>query len=353
MIPRINLTPNYSISKIIKGNWQLAGGHGTIDKQQAIHDMIAFADNGITTFDCADIYTGVEELIGNFRTIYAQIRGAESLSNIKIHTKFVPDLSMLHQVSKHYVETIIDRSLQRLQMEQLDLVQFHWWDYTVPGYLETLGYLTELQRAGKIKHLGLTNFDTTHLKEIIKNGIPIISNQVQLSLVDTRPLKQMSDFCKTNNVQLLCYGTIAGGFLSDVYLGVQEPLEPLATRSLTKYKLIIDDAGGWDVFQEMLGIVHTVAQKHHTDIATIASRSVLDQQSVAAIIVGARNPAHLTSHKKIFTITLDDSDRQNIQHARALLTSLAGDVYELERDVRNKHNHIMKFNLNQQSHEQK
>ena len=65
MVPkRIELRPGYSVSQIIKGGWQLAGGHGNFDRRQAINDMLSFVDHGITTFDCADIYTGVEEMIG-------------------------------------------------------------------------------------------------------------------------------------------------------------------------------------------------------------------------------------------------------------------------------------------------
>ena len=69
-IDRINLTPEYSISNIIKGGWHLAGGHGYISETQAIKDMKAFVEAGVTTFDCADIYTGVENLIGKFRKKY-------------------------------------------------------------------------------------------------------------------------------------------------------------------------------------------------------------------------------------------------------------------------------------------
>ena len=66
-VERIELAPGYSISRIIKGGWHLAGGHGIIDPDQAVRDMAGFVEAGITTFDCADIYTGVEELIGRFR----------------------------------------------------------------------------------------------------------------------------------------------------------------------------------------------------------------------------------------------------------------------------------------------
>ena len=67
---RVLLKPDYSISNIIKGGWHLAGGHGNIDESDAIDDMRLFVEAGITTFDCADIYTGVEELIGKFLRKY-------------------------------------------------------------------------------------------------------------------------------------------------------------------------------------------------------------------------------------------------------------------------------------------
>ena len=123
MIPRYTLRDNYTISRIIKGGWHLAGDHGAIDPRQAVKDMAVFVEAGITTFDCADIYTGVEELIGRFRREYPTLA-----AQVQVHTKFVPDLSDLSKLDSAYVERIIDRSLQRLGMERLDLVQFHWWD---------------------------------------------------------------------------------------------------------------------------------------------------------------------------------------------------------------------------------
>jgi hypothetical protein len=91
----VELAPGHRISRVIKGGWQLAGGHGAVDRKAGVEDMIAFADAGITTFDCADIYTGVEAMIGDFRAEYERVRGAEALSKIKVHTKFVPDLGSL------------------------------------------------------------------------------------------------------------------------------------------------------------------------------------------------------------------------------------------------------------------
>jgi aryl-alcohol dehydrogenase-like predicted oxidoreductase len=155
VIPRIALRGGYSISRIIKGGWHLAGDHGAVDAGQALKDMATFVEAGITTFDCADIYTGVEQMIGDFRQAYP-----EHARQVQVHTKFVPDLSELHSLDRAQVAAIIDRSLARLRLERLDLVQFHWWDFTVPRYVETALELDRLRKAGKIAHVGVTNFDT-------------------------------------------------------------------------------------------------------------------------------------------------------------------------------------------------
>ena len=274
-------------SSAAAGRWlaamALCAAHEPID------DMIAFADAGITTFDCADIYTGVEELIGAFRARYRNLRGGEALDRIKVHTKFVPDLAILDRITKADVTAIIDQSLRRLKIDTVDLVQFHWWDYGAPLWLQTAHWLDELRLAGKIRHIGGTNFDTDHLRAILDAGIPMVSMQVQYSLLDRRPAKAMVDEAAARGVSLLCYGTVAGGFLSDKWLGAPEPADDLENRSLVKYRLIIEDFGGWALFQKLLGALRTIADRHDTDIATIASAAVLARRAVAGVIVGARN----------------------------------------------------------------
>ena len=152
-VARIALRPDYEISRVIRGGWQFAGGHGPVDREAAIETLLASFDAGVTTFDCADIYTGVEALIGAFRERVARTRGAEAAGAIRVHTKFVPDLAALGQVDKAYVEGIIDRSLARLGMERLDLVQFHWWSYAAPGLMDVVGWLDELRRDGKLRFI--------------------------------------------------------------------------------------------------------------------------------------------------------------------------------------------------------
>jgi len=347
-VGRIHLHPEYSISRVIKGGWHLAGGHGHIDEKNAIEDMRAFAAAGLTTFDCADIYTGVEELIGRFIKQYKDAMSSGALPSVQIHTKYVPDHDALATLDKKDTTRIIDRSLQRLGVERLDLVQFAWWDYNIPGYVETALDLAELQRQGKIRYIGTTNFDAAHLTEILDAGVPVIANQVQYSVLDHRPHLDMDQLSATHGMSYLCYGSLAGGFLSDRYLNVPDPAPPLENRSLVKYRLIIEEFGGYDLFQKALHVLRDIADKHGVGIAEIASQYILQRPMVAAVIIGARNSHHLKSIKKLSGFSLDKVDITAISAITDQASGPLGPVYDLERDKNGRHGAIMKYNLNHQ-----
>jgi aryl-alcohol dehydrogenase-like predicted oxidoreductase len=336
------LAPGYAISRLIRGGWQLAGGHGEIARDRAIADMRAFLDAGVTTFDCADIYTGVEEMIGAFReTLSPSDRG-----RLKVHTKYVPDLSALATLDFAQVEATIDRSLRRLRAEALDLVQFHWWDYAIPGAVKAAGHLAELRRRGKIRHVAGTNFDTAHTRAMLDAGVPLVSMQVQYSLLDRRVAGPLAALCGERGMRFLCYGTVAGGFLSSRWLGQPDPAEPLANRSLVKYRLIIEEFGGWDAFQALLRLLDGIARKHGVSISAVATRWVLDQKQVAGAIVGARYAEHLPDNLAVFRFALDAADRTAIDALLARHPGPQGDFYALERDRTGPHGRIMKYELN-------
>jgi aryl-alcohol dehydrogenase-like predicted oxidoreductase len=339
-----DLAPGYSISSVIRGGWQLAGDHGAVARDQVSSDLAAFYDAGITTFDCADIYTGVEEMIGDFRADMLNRRGGDALDRLRVHTKFVPDLELLPTITGADVRRIIDRSLQRLRMERLDLVQFHWWDYDQPRYIEAALHLKDLQAEGKIAHVSGTNFDAAHVAEIAAAGVPFFTLQVQYSLLDRRPAGALSALCEQLGTKLLCYGALAGGFLTDAWLGKPEPIM-LGNRSLIKYRLIIDEFGGWDLFQLLLQTLRRIADRHGTTIAAVAARHVLDRPPVSAVIVGASHPRHLPDTLRIGTTRLTDADNAEIAAILAQSEGPTGPVYALERDRKGRHGSIMKYNL--------
>lgn len=346
IVPAVDLRPDYRISRIIKGGWQLAGDHGAVDRASAIRDMAAFVEAGITTFDCADIYTGVEEMIGVFLEDLRRRAEASAASQVRVHTKFVPDATALQTIDRHQVEAGIDRSLARLGVERLDLVQFHWWDYEVPGVLDVLGHLQGLKDKGKIRHLGLTNFDLEHVKQFTMAGFDIASVQVQYSLLDQRPSGAFADFCRQHDIAIFAYGVLAGGFFSDHWLGAADPGYMFDNRSLIKYRLIIDEFGGWPLFQELLTVLSETARRHGVSLANVSLRALYDHADVKALILGARYAHHLADNLKALAFTPDDDDRKALSAVMAKRRGPSGSVFGLERDRTTRHGQIFKKNLN-------
>jgi aryl-alcohol dehydrogenase-like predicted oxidoreductase len=302
------LAPDLATDRIINGMWQVAGGHGYIDHELAIADMMRYHEAGFTTWDLADIYGPAEDFIGQFRGKLLAIKGEEELDKIRALTKWVPQPG---RITRSIVNESIDRSLHRMGVSMVDLLQFHWWDYNNPYYMDALKYLSDLRDEGKIKHIGLTNFDTERLQIMIDSDLQIVSNQVQYSIIDRRPEVKMIPFCLENNISLLCYGSICGGLMSERYLGRMQPsTAELNTLSLQKYKKMIDAWGGWSLFQELLSTLKKIAQKHNVTITNVAERYILDKSAVAGVIIGVRLGIvdHRTSNTQVFNFILDKSD---------------------------------------------
>lgn len=342
MVETVELAPGYRIPRVVRGGWQLAGGHGEVDADAAVADMAAFVAAGLDTVDGADIYTGVEALYGEFNAR----RRALGLPLLRVHTKFVPDASELQHVDAAYVRRIVTRSLQRLRAERLDLVQFHWWDYAVPGLVDAALHLAELQREGLVAQVAGTNFDTAHTRQMLDAGVPLVSMQTQYSLLDRRSAGGLAALAASHGVQLLCYGTLAGGFIAERWLGQPAPPADPGNRSLVKYRLIIDEFGGWQAFQALLRVLHGIAQRQGVGLSAVAIRWVLDQPGVAAAIVGARYADALPATLQALQVQLQPQDHAAIDALLAAAPGPRGEPYALERDRSGPHGRIMKYDLN-------
>jgi len=337
-VPRVDLRPDYSCPRIIKGSWQIADDHSASvrDDEEMYRHMAAFVDAGITAFDCGDIYYGVEERIGRFIERFRRERGAEAARRIQVHTKYIPAFLQREELASQTrakVEAVIDRSLRRLRQERLDLVQLHWWEYAIPGNVETALILKELQQAGKIHHIAGTNYNVAELRRMIDAGVDVVANQVQFSVTDRRPQNGMIEYCRAHDVHLLCYGAIGGGLFSRKWLGIPDPGKPAFENvSLDKYYRIIVDFGGWALFQEVLAVMDRIAHRHRVSIATVASRYVLEQPTVAAVIQGARHARHLQENLTVFSFELDAEDQRALDAVLARSSGPRGDCYDLDRE---------------------
>lgn len=339
-VERFELAPAYLIARLINGCWQLTPDHGGgPGSEKQTHRIFAeLVEHGFTTFDCADIYIGVEETLGKFR------RSLSNPNSIQIHTKYAANRDTLYKLTDKEIDAAVDRSLQRLGVEQLDLLQFHWWNYNVPGLANMVERLLRAQQAGKIRLLGVTNFDTAHVRDILDANAEIVSLQSQYSLLDRRPEKQMTALSAKTGVTLLPYGVLAGGFLTEKYLGAAAPAD--MNRSLQKYRLIIDEIGGWDALQMLLKLLADIARKHQTSISAIAVRWVLDQPGVGAVILGTGNTSRAKQNVSLSSLQLADEDRKALADLLRTQTVPPGDMYDLERDFDGPHTKIIKMNLN-------
>lgn len=332
---------DHTLSRVFKGNWQLSGGHGTVTHGQAIDDLFVYAGHGIIVFDVGDIYSGAEAMLGDFLKSYTKRYGKNLASTLRVHTKFVPDLNALNDLTKKDIRAIIERSLTRLGLEQLHLVQLHWWDYTKGDFIAAAQYLQELQKEGLIETIGLTNFDCEHTKQLLNAHVPIKSNQVQFSLLDPRPLNGMLQLGQDKDIAIFCYGTLAGGLL-----GSSRPGDEPANRSRVKYQLIIDEAGK-GYYSNILALLEQLARKYQTTVANIAVAYTLQTPGVSSVILGPRNTNHIAELDQLDRLHLANHDYQQLHDMQArLLKTNKDDIYSYERNIEGPHGRIMKYNLN-------
>jgi aryl-alcohol dehydrogenase-like predicted oxidoreductase/enamine deaminase RidA (YjgF/YER057c/UK114 family) len=316
------LAPGLQVSRVLTGLWQIADMERDgrpLDLGRTAAAMQAYVDAGLTGFDMADHYGSAEDVAGIYR------QGHDSASGARFFTKWVPRPG---PVTRDDVRAAIGRSLTRLGAERLDLLQFHAWTWADPSWLDAMFYLQELRDEGMIAHLGFTNTDTAHLNLALASGFPIVTNQVAMSLLDSRAAGRMTTRCLAAGVRLLAYGTLAGGWLGERWLGQPEPdWERTGTWSQMKYGRFIRAAGGWDRYQRVLAAAARVATRHGVSVANVASRWVLDQPAVGAIIIGARlgEREHIDDTLRLFEFRLTDDDRQELGAAREHLTSIPGD----------------------------
>jgi aryl-alcohol dehydrogenase-like predicted oxidoreductase len=320
MIEKTTLAPDLDICRILNGMWQVSGVHGQIDRKTAISEMINYHNAGFTTWDLADIYGPAESFIGEFRN---KVDG-----KFEALTKFVPNPSSM---SKSIVTHYIEQSMKKMNTDCIDMVQFHWWDYNDTRYIDAMHHLTKLQQENKIKHLGLTNFDTERVQLMVESGFKIVSNQVQYSILDCRPEKLMVPYFEKHGIKLLTYGTLLGGFFSEKYLGANMPTRmDLNTASLQKYYNMIDAWGGWSLFQELLHVLDKIAKKHECTIANVATRFILDKPQVAGVIIGARLgiSQHRNDNLQVFDVRLDSNDISDI----GKITAKSNNLFEIIGD---------------------
>jgi aryl-alcohol dehydrogenase-like predicted oxidoreductase/enamine deaminase RidA (YjgF/YER057c/UK114 family) len=316
---RTELAPGLEIPRLVTGLWQVADmekGGTPLDPDGAAAHLAAYARAGFDAFDMADHYGSAEVIVG-------RLLASRDGKDVRAFTKWCPEPGPM---TPAIVRAGVQRALDRLGVACIDLLQLHWWSFEHPGYLDACEELGRLKDEGLVRHLGLTNVDTAHLALLLHEGVPIATNQVSLSLLDRRATEAMGALCVAKGVKLLAYGTLAGGFLSERWLGEPEPAD-VDDWSKRKYRRFVEAIGGWGALQAVLLAADGIARKHGVSIANVATRWVLDQPAVAACVVGARpgEREHRDDNARVFAFALDGADRAALDAAFVRTTRIAGD----------------------------
>ncbi|MDU8943153.1 aldo/keto reductase [Ovoidimarina sediminis] len=316
---RITLAPGLDISRVLTGLWQVADIErvsGEIDPDTGAGWLAAYAEQGFDTFDMADHYGSAEIIAGRF------LAGGGA-SGAKVFTKWCPTPGPM---TADVVRRGVEERLERLGRPCVDLLQFHWWSFEHPAWLDALHEMARLREDGLIGEIGVTNFDAAHAALALADGIPLLTNQVSFSLVDRRAAGALSALSGKTGLRLLAYGTLCGGFLSEKWLGQPEPAT-IPDWSKMKYKRFIDTAGGWEAFQGILRAASGIAAKHGVSVSNVATRWVLEHPAVAGVIVGARlgEAMHTGDNLKLFSFALDAEDHARLDAAFAATQAIPGD----------------------------
>ena len=315
------LGESLNISRVLTGLWQVADMEKNgivLDPDKAADDLDAYVSDGFTTFDMADHYGSAEIIAGRLLNRYKS--GPKRPLAL---TKWCPEPGPM---TREVVRAGILNRLERLSIDRLDLLQFHWWSFEHPAWLDALHEITALRKEGLIAEIGVTNFDAAHLHLALADGIPLVTNQVSFSLLDRRAAGPLAGLCKLTGVKLLAYGTLCGGFFSQKWLNQPEPAN-IADWSGMKYKRFIDAAGGWDGFQGILQAAAHIGKKHEVSISNVATRWVLEQNSVAGVIIGARlgESEHRADNARLFGFSLDAADHALLDAAFSKTGMIPGD----------------------------
>ncbi|KAI6118226.1 NADP-dependent oxidoreductase domain-containing protein [Pisolithus sp. B1] len=286
----------FTASRIWVGLWQLSSiAWGSAPVAKIRQGMARHVELGYNAF--ADHYGSAEILFGQFREALPESTSVLGATKWCVFRQTEP--------SRPVVEAAVRERMTRMRTTSVDLLQFHWQDYSDKGYLSALQILQDLQHEGLISAVGLCNFDAIRTDEICTQLGPgfIVSNQVQFSLIDTRPLHGMAD---------------CGGFLSDKWLHKPEPdlYADDLTPSQRKYLDVILKAwGSWALFQSLLAVLRDIGDRHRRSIANIATRWVLDHPFVGAVIIGARLGVseHPDDNLQVFGFTLLERDNRDIE----------------------------------------
>ena len=262
-----------TISRITHGCMELGGGPWETQADEHNIALLHTAfDHGVTTFDTAESYGGghSEEVVGRaFRGMRDRVVLCTKVSREHLH--------------KADVIAACEGSLRRLGTDYIDLYQIHWPDADTP-IEESMEALLKLQKQGKIRYIGVSNFDVPLLERTLGCG-QIVSTQPQYSLLERDIEKDVLPFCREKNLGVLSYGSLGAGVLTGKF---KEPPKPEEGDKRAGFYPFFEEPF-WSKTQELLKTLREIADAHGKPVAHVSINWVSQQPGMTSALTGSKN----------------------------------------------------------------
>jgi aryl-alcohol dehydrogenase-like predicted oxidoreductase len=301
------------VSPICLGTWQFGGDWGRIDRDEAKAAVRRALDLGVNFFDTAQAYGfgASEELLAE--GLGDDIRRDDVIVATKGGLRPGPE----RDSSPNWVRLGIEESLRHLGVEAIDLYQLHWPDPDVP-FDATGAALIEAVEAGKVRHVGVSNFSPEQIDELSRT-IPVETLQPPYHLFNREVEESVLPYCREHDVGVLAYGPLAHGLLSG-HFDRDSTLPDDDWRSGSP--LFSGEA-----FERNLDVVERLrrfAEERGATLPQLAVAWVLANPAVHVAIAGARRPAHIEGVAGALELELSEDDLRAIDGIMESAVAAAG-----------------------------
>jgi aryl-alcohol dehydrogenase-like predicted oxidoreductase len=290
------------------------------DQATSFCQLDQFTEAGGNLVDSADVYADgrAEEIIGRWLDARP---GRRELVVLATKGRFPTDESPNgHGLSRRHLSLALDASLRRLNVETIDLYQVHGWDPLTPVE-ETLRFLDDAVRAGKINYVGLSNFTGWQLQKAVDiaefRGLSApVSIQPQYNLLARAVEWEIAPACEVAGLGMLAWSPLASGWLTGKYQrGEPSPAGTRAVENADEGMRIWNQHGQSEQTWQVLDVVRKVAEGRGVSLAQVAIAWLMARPAVSSVILGARSMDQLTDNMAAAELTLTDEETQLLDEA--------------------------------------
>src|SRR3984885_2559592 len=290
------------------------------DQATSFSQLDRFTEAGGNLVDSADVYADgrAEEIIGRW---LAARPGRRELVVLATKGRFPTDESPNgHGLSRRHLSLALDASLRRLNVETIDLYQMHAWD-PLTRLEETLRFLDDAVRAGKINYVGLSNFTGWQLQKAVDiaqfRGLSApVSMQPQYNLLARAVEWEIVPACQAAGLGMLAWSPLASGWLTGKYRrGEPPPAGTPGGEDADGGVRIWNQRGQPGQTWQVLDVVRKVAEGRGVSLAQVAIAWLMARAAVSSVILGARSMGQLTDNMAAAGLKLTAEETQLLDEA--------------------------------------